>query len=155
MKKLLLASMAAFLTLTACRSDEQEQPDTEYPEIVMSPGSFPQQCSVIQIGEKLIFRATFTDNRELGSYSLDIHHNFDHHNHTTETTGCDSEPKKAPVNPLTFIKAYDIPSGLREYTATTEIDIPANADTGDYHFMIRVTDQEGWQTLKGLSVKIK
>lgn len=28
-------------------------------------------------------------------------------------------------------------------------------DAGDYHFMIRVTDKEGWQTMKGLSLKIR
>jgi hypothetical protein len=44
---------------------------------------------------------------------------------------------------------------LKEYSATTEIDIPANVDLGDYYFMIRVSDQEGWQTLKGLSIKIE
>jgi hypothetical protein len=43
---------------------------------------------------------------------------------------------------------------VKSYEATTQITIPADVDPGDYHFMIRLTDKEGWQTLKGLSIKI-
>ena len=35
-----------------------------------------------------------------------------------------------------------------------EIKVPENVDSGDYHFMILLTDEEGWQTIKGLSIKI-
>jgi len=38
--------------------------------------------------------------------------------------------------------------------ATGTISIPANVDTGDYHFTIRVTDAAGWQSFEGISVKI-
>jgi hypothetical protein len=27
-------------------------------------------------------------------------------------------------------------------------------DEGDYHFQIRLTDKEGWSTMKGLNVKL-
>nr|WP_244939634.1 DUF4625 domain-containing protein [Arcticibacter tournemirensis] len=33
--------------------------------------------------------------------------------------------------------------------------MPADADPGDYHFMIKLTDKEGWQTIKGLSIKLQ
>ncbi len=39
------------------------------------------------------------------------------------------------------------------YTATGTVNVPNANDTGDYHFMYKVTDQSGWQTLMGLALK--
>ncbi|MBD8488235.1 DUF4625 domain-containing protein [Echinicola sp. CAU 1574] len=141
--------------LASCGEDEKPLIDTEYPEILVEDDSFPLQCSVIERGTTLEFKAYFSDNVELGSYSLDIHHNFDHHTHSTEVNSCNEDPIKTPVNPLLLIQTFTIPEGLTEYVGTAEIEIPADIDPGDYHFMIRLTDQEGWQTLQGLSIKIE
>lgn len=149
-----LIVLLTILVLTACGEDEKPAIDLEYPEIILTEDSFPIQCSVVERGSTLNFRALFTDNMELGGFSLDIHHNFDHHTHSTEVSDCDTDRVKAAINPLLFIQTYTIPAGLSEYEATAEIDIPADVDPGDYHFLIRVTDQKGWQTLKGLSIKI-
>nr|WP_229206214.1 DUF4625 domain-containing protein [Dyadobacter fermentans] len=40
------------------------------------------------------------------------------------------------------------------HVANQQIDVPADIDPGDYHFMIRLTDKEGWQTIRGISIKI-
>ncbi|SFT36782.1 protein of unknown function [Algoriphagus locisalis] len=146
--------LLAVSVLTACGEDEKPAIDLEYPEIIATANSFPIQCSVVERGETMQFRASFSDNVELGSYSLDIHHNFDHHTHSTEVNDCESDPVKAAVNPMLFIQTYTIPTGLTEYEAEAEIDIPSGIDPGDYHFLIRVTDKEGWQTLQGISIKI-
>lgn len=155
MKKIpFLLGVFALAFISSCSSDNAEI-DTEYPVIVISAvGAFPVQCSTIERGKTFTFKATFTDNVELGSYSLDIHHNFDHHTHSTEVTTCETEAVKKPVNPMLFINNYTIPNGVKSYEATAQISIPADVDPGDYHFMIRLTDKEGWQTLKGLSIKI-
>lgn len=141
--------------LASCGEDEKPLIDKEYPEIMIEDDSFPLQCSVIERGTTLEFKAYFSDNVELGSFSLDIHHNFDHHTHSTEVNSCDEDPVKSPVNPLLLIQTFTIPEGLKEYEGTAEIEIPADIDPGDYHFLIRLTDQEGWQTLQGLSIKIE
>lgn len=142
------------LGVAGCKKDKQEI-DTEYPVIDLSSSdAFPKQCSTIKRGQKFTFKATLTDNVELGSVSIDIHHNFDHHSHSTEVNDCGLGAIKAPVNAMLLIKSYPIPSGLKSYQISQDIDIPANVDTGDYHFMIRLTDKEGWQTIKGLSIKI-
>ncbi|TWI84421.1 uncharacterized protein DUF4625 [Chitinophaga japonensis] len=147
-------AVLASLLFTRCSKDKEEV-DTVYPEIDLSvAGAFPRQCSSIQRGQAFTFKARFSDNAELGSYSLDVHHNFDHHSHSTEVEECDLEAKKTPVQPFLFIKDYAITAGLQEYVATVEISVPADADPGDYHFMVRLTDKEGWQTMKGLSIKI-
>ncbi len=150
----LLLGIFAFAFISSCSSDNAEI-DTEYPVIdISATDAFPIQCSTIERGKTFTFKATFNDNVELGSYSLDIHHNFDHHTHSTEVTTCETDAVKTPVKPMLFISNYTIPNGMKSYEATAQISIPADVDPGDYHFMIRLTDKEGWQTLKGLSIKI-
>ncbi|CAA9200452.1 hypothetical protein FLA105534_03099 [Flavobacterium bizetiae] len=152
--KSLIAVLIGLLALASCSSDNNEI-DTEYPVIdISASNAFPIQCSEITRGQKITFRAKFTDNAALGSYSLDIHHNFDHHTHSTEVNNCVADPIKKPVNPMLYINSVTIPNGEKSYEAVQEITIPTDIDPGDYHFMIRLTDKEGWQTIKGLSIKI-
>ncbi|UTN02636.1 DUF4625 domain-containing protein [Flavobacterium bizetiae] len=152
--KSLIALLISLLALASCSSDNNEI-DTEYPVIdISASNAFPIQCSEITRGQKITFRAKFTDNAALGSYSLDIHHNFDHHTHSTEVNNCVADPIKKPVNPMLYINSVTIPNGEKSYEAVQEITIPTDIDPGDYHFMIRLTDKEGWQTIKGLSIKI-
>jgi hypothetical protein len=157
MRKIRQFLLLAAVTLLAGACDKDDPTiDTEYPVIdANAAGTFPVQCSVVKRGEKFTFKSTFSDNARLGSYSLDIHHNFDHHTHSTEVSDCDTDPVKKPVNPFLLIKSFDIPENLRTYTASQEIEVPANIDPGDYHFMIRLTDKEGWQTIRGISIKIQ
>lgn len=145
----LLASIAG------CKKDE-DKIDTEYPVIdITGVNAFPIQCSTLTRGQKFTFRAKLSDNMALGSYSLDIHHNFDHHSHSTEVSNCNVDPVKTPVKPFLLINTFQIPAGQTVYEASNELTIPADIDPGDYHFLIKVTDKEGWQTLKGISIKIK
>lgn len=138
----------------ACKK-EKATPDTTYPEIdIAAQDAFPKQCSIVKRGDKFVFKATLSDNQELGAVSIDIHHNFDHHSHSTEVEGCNMEPKKTPVKPMLLVKSYAIPSGLKSYQISQEISVGADVDPGDYHFLIRLTDKEGWQTIKGISIKI-
>lgn len=156
-KKLHLLAFVLMLLLgvTGCKKDKATI-DTEYPIIdISATDAFPKQCSTIKRGQKFVFKATLSDNIELGSVSVDIHHNFDHHTHSTEVNDCDMEAVKAPVNAFLLIKSFDIPARQKSYQIAQEIEVPANIDTDDYHFMIRLTDKEGWQTIKGLSIKIE
>lgn len=153
--KIALVVLLVSISISACKKDKVEA-DTTYPEIDLSiANAFPIQCSEILRGQKFTFRARFTDNQELGAYSLDIHNNFDQHSHSTEVSNCTPEAVKKPINPFLLVKTATIPTGLKEYVATAEIDVPSNVDPGDYHFLIRLTDKQGWQTIKGISIKIK
>jgi len=155
MKKRIIISLLIIAGFSACKKDNQEAIDTEYPAIdVTGTTAFPQQCSTVKRGEKFIFRAQLNDNTQLGSVSVDIHHNFDHHTHSTEVESCSMDPKKTPVKPFLFIQTFPIPAGLKTYEVQQEIIVPSDIDPGDYHFLIRLTDKEGWQTIKGLSIKI-
>ncbi|TKC08624.1 DUF4625 domain-containing protein [Pedobacter frigoris] len=158
MKKLSLLSICllSLLVLSNCSKNTAGPIDTAYPEInTSSNDAFPKQCSVVKRGEKFVFKALLSDNAQLGSLNLDIHHNFDHHTHSTELEECDLSPVKQPMKPFLLIQNVVIPTGQKSYRASAEIQVPADIDPGDYHFMIRLTDKEGWQTIKGLSIKIQ
>lgn len=157
MKKQLIAlCLLIMICAGACKKDSNETIDTEYPVIDISAAdAFPKQCSVVKRGQKFAFKANLTDNAQLGSVSVDIHHNFDHHSHSTEVSDCGMEAVKASVKPLLFIKDFPIPAGQTAYQVNAEINVPIDIDPGDYHFLIRLTDKEGWQTIKGLSIKIQ
>ncbi|TVR73436.1 MAG: DUF4625 domain-containing protein [Marinilabiliales bacterium] len=136
-------------------SCEKEEKDTELPVIDMTGANhFPQNCDTVYIGEAFRFSARFTDNFELGSYSIDIHHNFDHHSHSTEMSDCPMDPVKTPANPFLFIEQFDIPEGKTGYQAEQEIMVPEGVDDGDYHLMVRLTDKTGWQAIRGISIKL-
>ena len=119
------------------------------------PHHFPHSCDTVYVGESFVFKARFTDNQELGAYSIDIHHNFDIHSHSNEEEECEPDPPKTPTeNVFLYIKSFTIPDGLTTYDAEVTVEVPENADTGDYHFFIALTDKEGWQTIRGIGIKI-
>lgn len=143
------------LLIAGCGKKDNKVDETP-PVIDLSiAGAFPVQCSEITRGTTFEFKARFTDNVELGSYGLDIHHNFDQHSHSTETETCEEDAPKTAVSPFLLVKNFTIPAGNTSYDATTSVEVPADVDPGDYHFMIKVTDKQGWQTLRGISIKIK
>lgn len=154
-RKIILYSLVC-LFMMGCSNDDDDSQDMEKPSIDMSgSNAFPQNCIVLYRGESFPFRAIFTDNQELGNYNIEIHNNFDHHSHSTDDVECDLEPKKIPVKAFVYNQDFSIPSGKNTYQANNEISIPSDVDTGDYHFMIRLTDKAGWQQLKAIGLKIK
>lgn len=151
--KLLFIIILFAAVFSSCKEDEDADQTTPTIDLT-AVDAFPQQCDKLYRGETFTFIATFTDNEALGSYSLDIHNNFDHHSHTTEVEECTPGPDQTPINPFLLIDGYEIPGEPQAFTTHLEITIPEDVDPGDYHFMIRVVDVNGWQALKGLSVKI-
>jgi hypothetical protein len=151
--RILILLFPAFF-LGGCGGDEEVK-DMQKPVIKMSGGEyFPQNCVFLKRGDRFTFRAKFSDNVELGNYNIEIHPNFDHHSHSTESGECETDAEKEPVNAWVFNQDYVIPAGLKEFTASDEIAVPAGVDTGDYHFMVRLTDKSGWQQLAAVSVKV-
>ena len=153
----LVMLLIVLLGFTACK---EEEPDTEKPVISLGfTGASPQNCDTLYLGDTLKLRMLFTDNAELGSFSFDIHPNFDHHAHSTEVTSCTMDPDKTPVNPLVMIRSFSIPAGQTSYTTDISVVLPGENsnglyDTGDYHFFLSLTDKEGWSAQKGLSIKV-
>lgn len=159
LKKAFLGGLLLF-GVAAHNSCSNHEIDDEKPEIDLSGVDvFPANCDTLYFGEDFTVKIHLKDNVELGSYSIDIHNNFDHHSHSTEVTACEMWPTKTPVNPFVFIADFDIPEGSTDFTTSETINIPAGNgngafEEGDYHFFISLTDKEGWSTQKGLSIKI-
>ncbi|MDR1809692.1 MAG: DUF4625 domain-containing protein [Prevotella sp.] len=141
----------AILPLAFFSCGEEDKKDVQKPEIQID---FPQNCIQLRRGESFTFSARFSDNAELGSYNIEIHNNFDRHSHSTDNVECELGDRKTPVNAWIFNRDYAIPAGQKAYEANNEIAVPADIDTGDYHFMVRLTDKSGWQQLAAVSVKI-
>lgn len=151
--------IAIFSLLVSAACDPVEIDDQKPVIDLAMAGAFPVSCDTLYLGESFTWKVRFTDNVELGSYSLEIHHNFDHHAHSTEPASCEPDPIKEAVNPFHTIMDFDIPAGSTEYTANESIQIPlsdanGDLDPGDYHFFISLTDREGWSVQKGLNIKI-
>lgn len=146
------------LFFISCDSDKSV--DTEKPEIDMSAvDAFPNSCDTLYFGESFDLRLVFSDNVELGSFSIDIHHNFDHHSHSTEIIECNLGEESDPINPYVYIEDFSIPEGVAAYETDLSLTIPSlsdldSLDSGDYHFSISLTDHEGWSTQTGLSIKM-
>jgi len=155
---LLLSLFILLFVFSSC--NDSEETDQQKPTIDISfADAFPTNCDTIYFGETFELKVQFSDNVELGSYSIDIHNNFDHHSHSTEVTECILGAVKEPVNPFVFIDDYTIPEGLKEYETNLSISIPSDNgnglyDEGDYHFFISLTDKEGWSAQMGLSIKM-
>jgi hypothetical protein len=151
-KILALLTITIFLTVYSCTKEEI---DDVKPTIDSGfDGAYPGPCDTLRKGKEAIFTIKFTDNIELGSYSIDIHNNFDQHSHSTSVESCQLNSKKKAIKPWTYIKSYQIPEGLKEFTATGNILVPADIDPGDYHFLYKLTDKSGWQTINGFSIKV-
>ncbi len=155
MKKYIYA-FTLLCALCACSSSDDDTPKDMTQPVITGTGitANPTDCQTYHRGETIAFNYVFQDDTELGKYNIEIHNNFDHHTHSTSAADCEMEAKKTPVNPWVYNKDFDIPAGLRLYTSRIDIPIPAGIDTGDYHFMIRLTDHAGWQQLKSVSIKI-
>ncbi|MDR1739039.1 MAG: DUF4625 domain-containing protein [Candidatus Symbiothrix sp.] len=138
------------LALFSC--GEEDHKDMQKPEIQIVQ---PQNCTVVRCGDSFTFTAQFADNAELGSYNLEIHHNFDHHSHSTDSEECQPDATKTPVKAWVFNQEYAIPAGNRNFDANVEIAVPADIDEGDYHFMVRLTDKSGWQQIASKSIKVR
>ncbi|MGE4434181.1 MAG: DUF4625 domain-containing protein [Bacteroidales bacterium] len=155
----LLTSLIA--VLTSC--DPDTDIDSEKPTIDLTyPETFPLNGDTLYFGSTATIKLRLQDNNQLGStrsLSIDMHHNFDHHSHSTEVDESNLDTAKSPVNPYVFIQSYDLPPNLNSYDTEIQINLPKQNeaglyDSGDYHFFISLTDAQGWSTQKGLSIKI-
>lgn len=147
--------LAGVFLLASCSSDDTEVKDQEKPEIsIVYQGGFPEPCAALVRGETYTFRAKVTDNMALASYSLDIHHNFDHHTHDDQQGDCELEPVKQAVNPWIFMENYTIEAGVSSYEITIELTVPLDIDPGNYHCSYSVTDQTGWQSRTSVDIII-
>jgi hypothetical protein len=154
MKNILFLSLIVAFIIS-CESTKEK--DEEQPDIDLSyEGTFPASCDTLRMGQTntLIYR--LTDNDELASYSVDIHHNFDQHAHPTHEDACVLDPKKLDPENEAFLHLKSVPviSGQNDFIVNHEVEIPEGIEPGDYHLKITAIDKSGWTNFEILSIKI-
>ena len=133
MKRIAIYSIMLLCALSACSgSDDEVQKDMQQP-VISDQGitANPIDCQVYHRGETIPFSYVFTDNDELGKYNIEVHHNFDHHTHSTSATTCSMDDVKEAQNPWVFNQDFNIPDGQKSFSAREDIKIPTNIDTGE------------------------
>lgn len=155
LKVISIVSVTTLLLFASCSTDDSDTKDTEKPTIsVAYAGGFPQSCNELVRGHTYTFKARISDNKELASYSLDIHNNFDHHTHDDQGSQCELDIIKTAVSPFIYMENFTLPRGLTSYEIEITLAIPLDIDIGDYHCAYSVTDQTGWQSRTSMDIKI-
>ncbi|MDR1673361.1 MAG: DUF4625 domain-containing protein [Bacteroidales bacterium] len=109
----------------------------------------PEEGDVLQIGGDVHFEMKLSDDVALGSYKVDIHHNFDNHGH--EKSGEETE-----TVPFEFSREWveDIAGKKNATVHHHEIVIPENATEGAYHLMVYCTDAAGNEAYVTVNVEL-
>ena len=132
--------LIGFIGLMSCDSGN-DVVDTTAPTIEVEE---PVMGEYFEAAGHAHFDATFTDDIELATYNIEIHNNFDGHSHgRIAATSDDPDLLKWSYN-----QSFLIPEGLTVFQAELddEIEIPANAMAGPYHFIVQAIDASGNST---------
>jgi len=145
--------LTGMLAMAACDNSDRDMT----PPVISEDGvvAQPVECDSYMRGDTIHFCYRLTDNDELGRFNLEVHSNHDHHTHSTSSVDCELDPVRQAVNPWVYNQDFDIPAGSSDFVAEADIPVPADVDTGDYHFMVRVTDRSGWQQLRSMAIKLQ
>jgi hypothetical protein len=119
---LMLILTASISTFSSCRKKDDVRPEITLESPVIN--------QTFVRGREIEVKATFTDNKELSEYKIDIHDNFDSHSHD-----------KTQSVPWAEIIIGEL-SGKKE-EINFKVKIPENTETGPYHFDIKCLDAAG------------
>ncbi len=137
------------------------------PPVIDEATFLPADCDIYYLGDTLLVYFTCSDDTELGNFNIEIHNNFDHHTHGTSGVDCDEEEgeehhheegehhHEEVEGAWVYNQDFAIARGLKADTVDVEIPVPQDVLEGDYHFMLRLTDRAGWQTIKAVPIHLK
>ncbi len=132
---LFLSAAVAFASCSKDEDDPADEKDTTKPQINLTS---PANETEFMPGDAIAFGAVFSDDKELGSYKIDIHPGEGHDHKSTSDNGAWS-----------YQKSWSLPEGSTNETVShSEIVIPEEVDgvptmPGDYHFLVYCTDKAG------------
>ena len=167
-----LLTITVSLTINSCNNQKDLMP----PEI-SNEGFLPADCDIYYLGDTILVHFVCSDNEELGNYNIEIHNNFDHHSHGTSSIDCDEDDNhdhgegeehdhehgegeehdhehEEVEGAWVYNQDYAIARGLQCDTVDLQIVVPTDVLEGDYHFMLRLTDRAGWQTIKTVPIHL-
>ncbi len=157
MKKYLFMSLfvVSATAMTVALHSCNEQKDLT-PPTICEADFLPADCDIYYLDDTIYVHFVCEDDAELGNYNIEIHNNFDHHTHGTSSVDCDEEQHEHGNVEKAWVYNHDfaIARGMKNETVDLKIPVPADAAEGDYHFMLRLTDRAGWQTLKAVAIHL-
>lgn len=130
-------SVVLCFSFYACSEDDA---DTTKPVIMLDE---PEDGDSLRIGESVHFEADFSDDEALGSYLIEIHNNFDGHNHKVSS----SQTRSEETVPFSLKKSYDLSNLRNTHVHHHDIVIPENTTPGAYHLVVYCTDAAGNQSM--------
>ncbi len=151
-------------SLTSCQPEKR---DLE-PPVIREVDFLPANCDIYYVGDTINVHFNVSDNEELGSFNIEIHNNFDHHTHGTSIVDCDEHEgdehnhaegedhqHEEVEGAWVYQQDYVFMSGALVADVDQQIPVPDSVTPGDYHFMLRLTDRAGWQTIKAVGIELK
>ncbi len=149
-------SVFVLIAMLICYGCVKESGDGEGPRVTVVS---PLPCDTITFGEPFVFEMQIEGESKLGNLSIDIHHNFGQHSHGGHVS-CEFDDKKDAQFPFfeewLFALSEDKTSiEFKQEFLFDDANEDGNPfDTGDYHFHIYVTNQDGYLTFTTLDVKL-
>ncbi|MCB0483339.1 MAG: DUF4625 domain-containing protein [Flavobacteriales bacterium] len=110
---------------TSCK--KKEDPDTTPPSITVQKPAADAECTP---GAQLEFEAIASDDKELSELLVEIHSDLDDHKHES------SRSAQWETRSNFYLSG-------RIQSVSNTFEIPADADTGSYHFVVYVLDKAG------------
>lgn len=170
MKKNVIIALVLGAMVMGFAACENKSKDTT-PPVIDDASFLPADCDIYYPGDTMDVHFVCSDDTELGNFNIEIHNNFDHHTHGTSAVDCGEEGEEhhheegtgeeheheheAVEGAWVYNQDFAIARGLKSDTVDLRIPVPAEALEGDYHFMLRLTDRAGWQTIKAVAVHLK
>lgn len=127
-----IVSILAVSALFVSCSDDEKDGDTTKPVINLIE---PEEGAMLKPGSTIHFEMDLSDDVMLGSYKVEIHNNFDGHDHTKAAAD--------ETVAFAFNRSWDVSGQKNAHIHHHEIEIPANAKEGNYHLMVYCTDAAG------------
>lgn len=136
-----LIILSVLLFVFSCKDPKDDTSKSEKPTITIinqsSPAVSEQLCGApfdnvlkVATGDTLRFTFVFKGSNPLSQYKIDVHNNFDCHEHGKSVD-------------WSVLKIVDLTG--TEVTIEEELIVPQNASAGNYHMMIRLLDIYGYE----------
>ena len=127
----------------SCSDDDG---DTTRPTIILNA---PVEGAVLKIGSDIHFDADFEDNESLAYYTVDIHDNFNGHEHPEQRSA------QRETEPFKLHESWTDIAGKKQAKAHHhKIHIPANATPGKYHLMVYCVDGSGNESYVARNIEL-
>lgn len=124
----ILSLVTILSVFTACSDDDG---DTTPPVIQLNK---PAEGANLMIGSTICLDMELSDDEMLSSYKVEIHNNFDGHEHTRA---------EEATTAFQFQKSWSVADQKNAKIHQHEIEILENAAPGNYHLMVYCTDAAG------------